>query len=59
MKTNTIWMLEVALKTYKKRNNMSTRHNHLFNGKRYNGACSELIQYKGMSETEYRQINNN
>tara|TARA_Y100000296_G_scaffold59698_1_gene69021 strand:+ start:328 stop:501 length:174 start_codon:yes stop_codon:yes gene_type:complete len=54
MKNNTKWILEVALKTYKKRNNISTRNNHLFNGKRENGEEKRLSHLIGMSEKEYR-----
>ena len=52
MKNNTIWMLEVALKTFQKRNNLSKNPSQAM--KIHNGEVKTLSHLIGMSEKEYR-----
>ena len=57
MKNNFQWISENNARIHNVQTFMNDKASKAF--KKYNGCISELIQYKGMSETEYRQINNN
>lgn len=54
--TNAMWFAKVQGKSYKKRNNMATRNNRLFNGTRNNGACKKLS--KGEIQAYEARLNN-
>ena len=54
MKNNTIWMNEVAFKTYKKRNNLSKYQSKAF--KKHNGACKVFT--KGEIQAYEARLNN-
>jgi len=54
MKNNTIWLNEVALKSYKKRNNLSKYQSQAF--KKHNGACKVFT--KGEIQAYEARLNN-